>query len=382
MDQNRIKRQKLAGKQRLVVKLGSRVLVDEKGHPDHESMERIVAGLAEQHQAGKEIILVSSGAIAMGLEALGKDRRPDHLPELQMAAAVGQSRLMHTYATYFEQHNVQIGQVLLTHEDLNDRERHLNARNTMRVMLNYRLIPVVNENDVVAVEEIQFGDNDNLASMVAALVEADLLILLTSTNGLRDKLGTPDEERIPYLENIDRDVLSIAGRKGSEWSSGGMYTKLQSAERAVRAGTQVVIADGRETEIIRRILEGEDLGTFIDSESADGGMRGRKRWIAFFRRARGSLTVDSGAARAITENGNSLLPVGIKEVDGRFSVGDLVNVKSEDGEVVARGLTAYGSEDVDRIKGLQSTEISSILGETHFEEVIHRDNMVIVKDRE
>lgn len=382
MDPNIEKRQKLAGKQRLVIKLGSRVLVDEKGEPDHESMKRLVAGLAEQHQAGKEIILVSSGAIAMGIQALGEKRRPDHLPELQMAAAVGQSRLMHSYASYFERHNINIGQVLLTHDDLNYRERHLNARNTIRVMLNHRLIPVVNENDVVAVEEIQFGDNDNLASMVSALVEADLLILLTSASGLMDKLGAPDERRIPYLDNISREVLSIAGKKGSEWSSGGMYTKLQSAARAVKAGTPVVIADGREPNIIRRILNGEDLGTLIGSEASDGGMRGRKRWIAFFPRATGSLTVDDGAVRAIVNNGNSLLAVGIKEVSGHFSVGDLVNVKSEGGHVIARGLTSYTHEDMEQIKGLQSTEISSILGDRHFEEVIHRDNMVIVKDHE
>lgn len=364
---------------RIVIKVGSRVLVDEGGRPDLENIESLVAEIARLHSQGCEVLLVSSGAIAAGVQTLGWAKRPTNLSDLQMAAAVGQSVLMNRYTLAFSAHSCTIGQVLLTHNDLNDRERHLNARNTILSMLRNRVVPVVNENDVVAVDEIRFGDNDVLASMVSTLVDSDLLILLTTSDGLFKVEDGEMKERIPILKSITEDVLAMAQGKGSTWSSGGMASKLEAARSAVQSGTEVVIADGRVPGVLRKILDGEDVGTLIQVESRMKPMRARKKWIAFFHRPQGSIVVDEGAKRAICLRGNSLLPVGIDQVIGRFKVGALVNIKSQDGETVARGISAYSFEDIERIKGLRSSDILPILGERFYEEVIHRDNMVVLK---
>lgn len=363
---------------RLVVKAGSRVLVDSNGRPDPKQIKNLIGQIAALHQRGIEVLFVSSGAIAAGVQALGWKQRPVSLPDLQMAAAVGQGLLLNLYSEQLSRHQCIPGQVLLTHSDLNDRVRHLNARNTIMTMLRNRIIPVINENDVVAVDEIRFGDNDLLAAMAATLVDADLLVLLTTSDGLFRSEGGRMIERIPQLDDITDETLEMAHGKGSSWSSGGMASKLQSADRANRAGVPVIIANGNEEQILDSLLRGEDKGTLISGNHHNQKLRARKKWIAFFHRPQGSIYVDEGACRAIKVKGHSLLPVGIQFTEGKFRAGALVNIRSTDGKTIARGLTAYDRDDIDRIKGKRSSEVPFILGERHHVEVIHRDNMVMM----
>ncbi|MCA1801386.1 MAG: glutamate 5-kinase [Rhodothermaceae bacterium] len=364
---------------RIVIKAGSRVLVDERGCPDHVRIQQLADELAEMHRQNFEIILVTSGAIAAGVQAMGWSKRPVSLPELQMAAAVGQNVLMNIYAGGFRQHNITLGQILLTHDDLNHRERHLNARNTMLAMLRNRIIPVVNENDVVAVDEIRFGDNDVLASMVSTLVHGDLLILLTTSDGFYRTENGLMKERISTLKNVSEETLAMAQGKGSAWSSGGMASKLKAAQHAAHSGTPVVIANGLQSGIISQILQGIDTGTLILSDGNRNRLRARKKWIAFFHRPGGSVIVDDGAIDAIKQRGNSLLPVGIRDTEGSFAIGTLLNIKSTDGTTVARGLTAYSRDDIQRIKGRRSADLPGLIGNYRSEEVIHRDNMVLME---
>ncbi len=364
---------------RLVVKAGSRVLVDDHGRPDPKQIASLIGQIAALHSKGYEVLFVSSGAIAAGVQALGWPHRPVGLPDLQMAAAVGQGVLLNFYSEQLALHDCRLGQVLLTHADLNDRVRHLNARNTIMAMLRNRIIPVINENDVVAVDEIRFGDNDLLAAMAATLVDADLLVLLTTSDGLFRAEDGRLTERIPLLEDITDETLEMAQGKGSSWSSGGMASKLQSADRANSAGTPVIIANGHEPDILERLLRGEDLGTLIRGSSNRQKLRARKKWIAFFHRPQGSIYVDEGAGRAIVAKGHSLLPVGVQRTDGKFLAGALVNIRTADGKAIARGLTAYDRDDIERIKGKRSADVPFILGERHHIEVIHRDNMVLLK---
>jgi glutamate 5-kinase len=364
---------------RIVIKAGSRVLVDERGCPDHVRIQQLADELAVLHRQNYEIILVTSGAIAAGVQALGWPKRPVSLPELQMAAAVGQNVLMNIYAGGFSQHNITLGQILLTHDDLNHRERHLNARNTMLAMLRNRIIPVVNENDVVAVDEIRFGDNDVLASMVSTLVHGDLLILLTTSDGFFRMENGLMRERISILKNITEETLAMAQGKGSAWSSGGMASKLKAAQHAAHSGTPVIIANGLQNGIIAQILRGTDTGTLIISDGNRNRLRARKKWIAFFHRPGGSVIVDDGAIDAIKQRGNSLLPVGIRDTEGSFAIGTLINIKSTDGITIARGLTAYSRDDIQRIKGRRSADLPGLIGNYRSEEVIHRDNMVLLE---
>ncbi|MDG5767855.1 glutamate 5-kinase [Balneolales bacterium ANBcel1] len=364
---------------RLVVKVGSRVLVDGRGRPDPERIAALVAQIAELQQQNYEVIFVSSGAIAAGVQSLGWPQRPVNLPDLQMAAAIGQGVLLNLYSEQLARYDCRLGQVLLTHADLNDRIRHLNARNTIMAMLRNRIIPVVNENDVVAVDEIRFGDNDLLAAMVSTLIDADLLVLLTTSDGLfRSEKGRL-VERIPLLHDITDETLAMAQGKGSGWSSGGMGSKLQSADRAIRAGTPVVIANGHREQILRSVLNGEDVGTLITGSPHQQKLRARKKWIAFFHRTQGSIYVDDGAGKAIMDKGHSLLPVGVVGTDGKFRAGALVKIRTADGKTIARGLTAYSCDDIERIKQRRSADIPFVLGERHYKEVVHRDNMVLMK---
>ncbi len=363
---------------RLVIKVGSRVLVDDAGRPDPAQITRLIDQIATLQRDNLEVIFVSSGAIAAGVQSLGWLQRPVNLPDLQMAAAIGQGVLLNLYSDQLARHDCRLGQVLLTHADLNDRIRHLNARNTIMAMLRNRIIPVVNENDVVAVDEIRFGDNDLLAAMVATLVDADLMILMTTSDGLFRAEKGKLIERIPLLDDITDETLSMAQGKGSSWSSGGMGSKLQAADRAIRAGTPVVIANGNQEGVLRRILDGEDVGTLITGTARQRKLKARKKWIAFFHRTQGSLYVDEGAGRAILEKGYSLLPVGVQRSEGRFRAGALVNIRTADGKTIARGLTAYNRDDIERIKGRRSADIPFVLGERHHLEVIHRDNMVLM----
>jgi len=370
----------LKSARRVVVKIGSRVLVQRTGRPDTRRMKELVRQVAQLRKEGREVIVVSSGAIGAGMEALGMKKRPTSVPDLQMAAAVGQSRLMATYDALFGAYGITIGQVLLTHADLNHRVRHLNARNTMLNLLEHAIVPIVNENDVVASEEIKFGDNDLLASLVSIMMEADALILLTTVDGFRLPAGTGRTKRASVLEGVDAKTLAHAVGKGSELSTGGMASKLQSAGMALSTGIPVVIANGRTDAIILDVTAGRDVGTFIHPAhlKSAGGIPMRKRWIAFFHKTRGAVTVDDGAVSALTEKGRSLLAAGIREVSGEFGEGHVVEVKAPDGRVIARGLSNYSSADIRVIKGHKTSEIQGLLGACDDEEVIHRDNLVVL----
>ena len=372
-------RERVRTARRIVIKLGSRVLVQQTGRPETRRISGLVRDIVACQQDGREVVVVTSGAIGTGMEHLGMKQRPKTLPELQMAAAVGQCRLMALYGRLFAAGRCKIGQVLLTHEDLKHRVRHLNARNTMLAMLRAGIVPIVNENDVVAVDEIKFGDNDLLASLVVHLIQADLLILLTTTDGLREPAGGGRTRRVAFDESVTDEVLSLAQGKGSELSTGGMASKLQSARAAAQTGGCVVIADGRRAGVVSGILAGRDVGTLIGPEDAGNALNGRKRWIAYFHKPQGVLVVDEGARLAIAQKGKSLLPIGIKAVEGEFGVGAAVEIRGPDGVVVARGLSDYSSEDVRRIKGCHTSDLKRILGAEAYEEVVHRDNMVVTE---
>jgi glutamate 5-kinase len=373
-------RMKLAAIQRVVVKIGSRALVQSNGRPDTRRMAALVDGIAALHRNGREVIVVSSGAIACGLQALGMKKRPDDLPTLQMAAAVGQSRLMAAYDQMFARKKCRIGQVLLTHDDLEHRRRHLNARNSMLKLLEHGVIPIVNENDVVSVDEIKFGDNDALASRTAMLVEAGLLVLLTTVNGFRATDAKGRSRKVDFLPGITSETLSHAKGKGSDFSTGGMASKLTSAAEAARMGTTVVIANGRQDGILQKIVAGANVGTLIPatvSADANGSLNHRRRWVAFFHHAQGRITVDDGARDALLKRGKSLLPVGIREVSGDFAPGDLVEILGLDGQRIAQGLSEYSSAELRLLKGLKTEKIRELLGNEAPGEVIHRDNLVV-----
>ncbi len=370
-------RREAARARRLVVKVGTRVLVEPSGRPDLRRIGLLVRELAALRRAGREVVLVTSGAIGAGMEALGMARRPVRLPELQMAAAVGQNRLMARYDRLFARERCTIGQVLLTHDDLKHRTRHLNARRTMLAMLKAGVIPVVNENDAVAVDEIKFGDNDLLASLVVQLIDADLLILLTTSDGLRAPAADGTPARVPFLDAITPAVLKLAAGKGSALSSGGMASKLEAARLVARNGTAVVIADGRSPDILARLLAGEDTGTWI-RPAAKAALPKRKRWIAYFHKPLGVLTVDEGAQRAIQSAGKSLLAIGIRDVQGDFPAGAAVDIRAPDQSLIARGLVSYSSRDIRRVQGRRSDALAAILGAVKAEEIVHHDNMAVL----
>jgi glutamate 5-kinase len=352
-------RDALRSAKRIVVKAGSKVLVERSGCPDAERLALLTGEMAQFRRAGGELAFVSSGAVGAGMEALGMTTRPKAMPDLQMAAAVGQMRLMSVYDQLFAQQDCQIGQVLLTYDALKHRERHLNARNTLLNLIAHGIIPVINENDAISTEEIKFGDNDVLAALVAILIDADALILLSTTDGLRDS-----GRRRSYLEEVDAEVLGLVSDKPNALSTGGMASKLQSAQLAAQNGIPVVIADGRKSSVLERILQGEDEGTLLFPKA--GTISIRKRWIAFFNRAEGYLTIDDGAVAAL-QKGKSLLPVGIKRIDGTFKVGAMVNIQTLTGKRIARGLVEYSS-----------TQMAELLTTQGAGEAIHRDNMVVL----
>lgn len=374
-------RKNLTNARRIVVKIGSRVLVQKTGRPDAVRMKALVKDIARLRREGREVVVVSSGAIGTGVHALGLKTRPTSLPDLQMAAAVGQSRLMTTYDKLFAAEKCKVGQVLLTHDDLNNRQRHLNARNTMMALLRNGVVPIVNENDVVAVDEIKFGDNDRLAALVALLIEADLLILLTTVDGFLAPASKGGRaRRVPVLNGVTAEELSHANGKGSELSTGGMASKLQAANMVARVSAPVVIANGCKSGVLNKVISGQDVGTLIATESLtqDSVLAGRKRWIAFFNKPQGTVIVDEGARAAIEQKGKSLLPIGIRDVEGHFASGTVVNVKTTAGVLFACGVVDYSSDQIRKIKGLKTADIAAMLGSKDYDEVIHRDNMVVL----
>lgn len=372
-------REPLARARRVVVKFGSRVLVRADGRPDTARLKALVRDVADEQARGREMIVVSSGAIAAGMEALGLRRRPRALPDLQLAAAVGQVRLMARYDALFRARGWITGQMLLTHDALRDRARHLAARQTLHAALRRRIIPVINENDTVAVEEIKFGDNDLLAALVALLADADLLVLMTTVDGLRAPAGPRRTRRVPALRTVSRRELELVFGSANEWSTGGMASKLQSAHLAARAGVPVVIANGRAEGTLGRILRGEDAGTLIGTPGGRPAWSARREWIGFFHKPQGVVRADAGAVRALTHRGTSLLAIGIAGVEGSFRAGSVVDIADPSGAVVARGWTSFSADDIRRVQGRKSSEIAAVLGPRDYDEIVHRDHMVVLE---
>lgn len=366
------------GVRRVVVKVGSRSLVDASNRLDVPRIEALVDQIARVRKDAqpRSVVLVSSGAIAAGLPDLGLAKRPKDLPSLQAAAAVGQARLVEIYRHLFAARAVAVAQVLLTHADVEERERHLNASNTLNRLLEGGVVPVVNENDTVAVDEIRFGDNDRLAAMVAGLVQAELTILLTTADGFYTRDPKKGGEKIERVDAITPEVRAMAGGAGDAVATGGMRTKLDAAEMVMRSGERLVIASAAEPDVLPRILAGEPLGTVFEPPRASK-LRGRERWIAFYQRPCGTIRVDAGAAKALREKRTSLLPIGVRGVSGDFERGDTVSIVDDAGAEVARGLTNYALADVARIAGKKTSEIEAALGVREYDEVVHRDNMVV-----
>src|SRR5436190_9548147 len=314
---------------RIVVKLGTGVLTDSRKQPDLAQMEQLVAQIAAQRKAGKEIVVVTSGAVGAGMGVLGYDKRPAGLAEMQACAAVGQSRLMATYERLFAAFDLAVAQVLLTHDDLQHHERHLNARNTLVTLLGRGVVPIINENDVISFTELKFGDNDTLSALVACLLPADLLVILTTVDGVLENFGQANPRTISTIERIDPALEAMAGGTTSATAVGGMVSKIQAAKIAVRSGIPLIIASGRKKQVLARIVAGEEEGTLFVPQPAK--LQGRKRWIAFFHHPKGALVVDEGAKKALRENGKSLLPPGVTRSEGDFKAGDVLRICDADG---------------------------------------------------
>ncbi|MHB0999952.1 MAG: glutamate 5-kinase [Armatimonadota bacterium] len=362
---------------RIVIKVGTSTLTDVNGSIDQVYLNTLADQISLLRSHGSDVLLVTSGAIRAGMEKMELAERPRTIPEKQAAAAVGQGYLMQIYSDIFSQHGIITGQVLLTRDDFGSRKRYLNIRNTLLTLFRHSVVPIINENDTVAVDEIRVGDNDNLAALVASSLQADLLILLSDVPGLydADPVKNSSANLIHTVAKIDSNIRSIAGGAGTASGTGGMRTKIAAAEIAMNSGVKMIIADGRRSGVITDIISGHQIGTtFLPKEEC---LCGRKRWIAFGAPARGSITVNDGAKQMITSRGKSVLAAGITSVDGSFQSGDMVKILDKDGNHFARGFVNYNAGEIDRIKGRQSTEIEEILGYKDFDEVVHRDNLVL-----
>ena len=366
---------------RVVVKVGSALVTNDGRGLDIEAIERWATQIAELQKLGKEVILVSSGAIAEGVLRLGWEKRPSHVYELQAAAAVGQMGLVEAYERHFRAHSIGTAQVLLTHQNLTDREQYLNARMTIRELLRLKVVPVINENDTVVTSEIKVGDNDTLGALVTNLVEADVLVILTDQRGLytADPRSNPDAEFVAVATAGDPALEKMAGGAASSLSKGGMITKILAAKRAARSGAATIIASGREHDVLTRLAAGEMIGTQLNPSSTV--LHARKQWIADHLRASGRLILDDGAARALVENHTSLLPVGVIAVEGEFVRGEVVSCMTQAGVEIARGLVNYSSDDASRILRAHTEEIEARLGYMEQPEMIHRDNMVVLTEQ-
>ncbi len=369
---------------RIVAKLGTNVLTAGTDQLDVPQITALAAQIAELHGRGAQVLIVTSGAIAAGRHRLGmKDPKQDRkdIPIRQVLAAIGQSDLMQVYQELFQRHGITVAQTLLTRRDLSDRLGYLNARNTLLAMLELRVIPVINENDVVASDEIEgakIGDNDNLSALVANLVDADLLALLTDTGGLytADPRTNPTAELLPRVDRIDASIEALAGESQSVLAVGGMATKVQAAKLATGGGTDMYIAAGHEPDVLVRLASGDSVGTYFPATG--DRMESRRRWMLAGLSVKGSIVVDEGAARAMREKRTSLLPAGVKEVQGVFQRGDAVNVIDATGARVACGIANYTAEEILRIRGVRSDRIEEVLGHHYGGEVIHRDNLVLL----
>lgn len=374
-------RQQITSSARLVVvKVGTRVLTHAEGTLNHQRIAQLAEEIHTISAGGRQVVLVSSGAVGAGLSLLGLKARPTDLAKLQAVAAVGQTHLIQTYDQTFAKHGRRAAQVLLTLDDVDDRIRYLNVRNTLLSLLEFGAVPIVNENDTVSVDELKttFGDNDRLAAMVTNLIRAPLLVVLSDIEGLYD--GDPSLETsklVPTVEQIDETVLAYVRDRKTGLSKGGMASKLEAARIVTTAGENMIIASGRQPDVLTKIMAGESLGTLFLGQSK--AISPFKRWLGFSAQVRGRIQLDDGARRAIVEQGRSLLAAGIIGTQGEFQKGDVVALCDHEGHIIARGLTNYSSADVERIKGLKSAKIAQVIGQRPYEEVIHRDNLALVK---
>ncbi len=370
-------RDALRSARRVVVKIGSALLTNDGRGLDEAAIGGWVDQIAALHRQGIEVVLVSSGAVAAGMVRLGWQVRPSAVHELQAAAAVGQNGLTQCYEHHFARHGLVTAQVLLTHDDLSNRKRYLNARSALRTLVDLRVVPVINENDTVVTDEIRFGDNDTLGALVANLLEAEALVILTDQEGLfdADPRHNPAAQLIQEGRAGDPSLAAMAG-DGGALGRGGMTTKVQAARLAARSGAVTVIASGRQPEVLTRLAEGEPLGTLLCPEEAP--MAARKRWLAGQLQVRGSLTLDAGAVKVLRGSGSSLLAVGVKALSGDFVRGDMVLCLDEQGERIAKGLVNYGADEARRLLGQPSHQIEAILGYMEAPELIHRDNLVVL----
>lgn len=368
----------MAQARRIVIKVGSSTLSAADGGLDRAYAESLVAQIGELIQAGVQVVLVTSGAISAGMEALGMNTKPTDIPSLQAAASVGQVQLVGMYAALLAAQEVPVGQVLVTRHDTADRQAYLHARDTLERLLALNVVPVVNENDTVAVEEIRFGDNDTLAALVATMIKADLVVLLTDIEGLysADPKVDTEAELLEHVEELTEQVISAAGGSSTAVGSGGMATKVEAAKVLMRAGIPMVVCDGRRDKVVLDAASGKAVGTLFAGGAV--GLQARKSWIALGGKPAGEVVVDDGAKEALCARGKSLLPAGVLSVKGTFTAGDAIVLKDRAGTIVARGLTALSSAQLSEVKGLKSSEIERVVPEVAGREVIHRDHLVIL----
>lgn len=363
---------------RWVIKIGSALLTKDGKGLDYKAIEDWSMQITHLRKQGIEIILVSSGSVAEGMSRMGWTKRPTELAELQAAAAIGQTGLIEAYENNFKKHQIQAAQVLLIHDDISNRKRYLNARNTLRALLKFKALPIINENDTVALDEMRLGDNDTLAALAANLVEADLLVILTDQDGLFDKdpRHNNDAKLISEDSANNADLAKFVGDISTTLGSGGMGTKLTAAKRAAHSGCSTVIASGREDKVLQRLANGEEIGTFLSSDKTQ--ITARKQWIAGQVQVAGSLTLDQGASQAVQKNGTSLLPIGVNKLEGQFDRGDVVDCKNLDGQIIARGVINYSYREVEKLFKTPSNKINQVLGYAGEAELIHRDNLVVL----
>lgn len=364
---------------RVVVKVGSNVLTADLGL-NLKAIRSISRQICRLIEDGREVMLVSSGAMASGVKKLGLDKRPNEIPKRQAVAAVGQAGLIMEYEKAFGRYKKKVAQILLTGDDLNDRKRYLNARNTLNTLLSWKVVPIINENDTVMIEEIQFGDNDNLAAMITLLMDADILVNLTDIDGLytSDPRTFPEAELIPVISNINKDIEKLAGNIPGSLGTGGMLSKVKAAGKVTAAGIPMLIAAGSKPDILIKLFSGQEHGTYFVPRKEK--LKSRKCWIAFTLKPKGVISIDEGAAAAILQRGKSLLPSGIVGVEGEFSVGAPVEFRRDNGETLGTGLVNYSSVDIRKIMGLKSSQIERHLGQKPYDYVIHRDNLAITAE--
>jgi glutamate 5-kinase len=372
-------RQKIIeGAKKILVKVGSAVLTGNDGL-DLDVITSLVEQMTTLVKSGHTVVLVTSGAIVSGKHRLKLTDKLKSIPEKQAAAAVGQGRLMRVYSKAFEKNGLYVAQILLTLSDLTDRRRFLNIRNTLSTLMEWKAVPIINENDTVAVDEIKFGDNDHLAAMIANIIDADLFVILTTTDGLFDKNPAASKKArlIPLVKKITPDIEAMATEETSSSGTGGMKSKIMAAKKVTAIGIPCIIAPGKRNDVLTDIMAGKEIGTLFLPRSEK--LNSKKYWIAFTLKSKGRLVIDEGAEKALLEKGKSLLPSGVTDVEGNFNPGDAVSCVNRGGTLLAKGLANYGSEDIKKIKGLKTSQISQILGYKDYDEVIHRDNLVVIK---